>query len=301
MNNGNGNGDGDNGVQRLLDLGTHIHAATTRLAYDTQYRQFTAWCEAQGRWDDVAPAYPPEAVCEYLAVRAEMGQAYSTLMILVCAIKARTRDAGVPDPTRHELVRRALRGASRLLRRNSRQATGLTHRDMLKIRPIAKPKQWALLCLMRDCLLRRSEASAARWRDLVREPDGSGRLTVPHSKTDQTGKGAVLYVTDHTMLALKVIRPWPTPAVGEKIFGWSAGSISRNISQLAERAGLKGDYSGHSPRVGMAQDLARLGASLPEMQNAGRWKNPSMPALYCRSIDASESAVAKFSEFLMRD
>ena len=151
-------------------------------------------------------------------------------------------------------------------RRNRRQAAGLTHRDMLEIRPIAKPKQWALLCLMRDCLLRRSEASDARWRDLVREPDGSGRLTVPYSKTDQTGKGAVLFVSEDTMRALKVIRPWPTPAVGAKIFGWSAGSIARNITRLAERAGLKGDYSGHSPRVGMAQDLARLAASLPEIQ-----------------------------------
>ena len=78
---------------------------------------------------------------------------------------------------------------------------------MLKICPFAKAKQWALLCLMRDCLLRRSEASAAHWRDMVPEPDGSGRLTVPYSKTDQNGKGAVLCVSEKTMKALRAIRP----------------------------------------------------------------------------------------------
>ena len=101
------------------------------------------------------------------------------------------------------------------------------------------------------------------------------------------------------MKALKAIRPKPNPAVGEKFFGWSRPlTICENIARLAALADLKGDYSGHSPRVGMAQDLARLGASLPEMQNAGRWKDSRMPALYCRNMAAKESAVAKYKEFL---
>ena len=47
----------------------------------------------------------------------------------------------------------------------------------------------------------------------------------------------------------------------------------------------------------MAQDLARLGASLPQIQAAGRWKGPQMPADYIRSISSGHSAVAKFEEF----
>ena len=169
---------------------------------------------------------------------------------------------------------------------------------MKKIKPLATPRQWAMLCLMRDCLLRRSEAAAARWRDLSPEPDGSGRLTIPSSKTDQEGQGAVLYVTERTMKALKAIRPKPNPAVGARILGWRRPrTISRNIASLADLAELKGDYSGHSPRVGMAQDLSGLGASLPEMMNAGRWKSPEMVALYCRNIAAKESAVAKYKEY----
>ena len=169
---------------------------------------------------------------------------------------------------------------------------------MLKIAPFATPKQWALLRLMRDCLLRVSEAADARWRDLVEEADGTGRLTIPNSKTDQEGKGAVLFVSKATMEALELIRPGINPAVGEKIFRWCPKTICRNIARLAQQAELKGDYSGHSPRIGMVQDLARLGALLPEIQNAGRWSDPSMPARYIRSIDTGKSAVAKYSRFL---
>ena len=40
--------------------------------------------------------------------------------------------------------------------------------------------------------------------------------------------------------------------------------------------------SGHSLRVGSAQSLAAAGASVVEMQQAGRWKSPSMPGQYAR-------------------
>ena len=150
---------------------------------------------------------------------------------------------------------------------------------------------------MRDCLLRRSEAAAARWRDLEREPDGSGRFTVPCSKTDQEGEGAVLFVTKDTMKALLAIRPaFPKP--GEKIFDCHPSTVCRIIQRLAVRAGLYGDFSGHSPRVGMTQDLARLGSTLVEIQHAGRWKDPGMPGYYSRALSGGHSAVAKLEEFL---
>ena len=91
------------------------HSANTRRVYDSNYRLFVEWCEEQGRWVDVAPAYPHDAVLEYLAVKAERGYAASTLTQIVFALRCRFKDAGLPDPTRHELVDRALRGARRLL------------------------------------------------------------------------------------------------------------------------------------------------------------------------------------------
>ena len=52
---------------------------------------------------------------------------------------------------------------------------------------------------MSDALLRASEASALTIADLQRQPDGSGRLTVAHSKTDPEGKGSTLYIGEPTM------------------------------------------------------------------------------------------------------
>ena len=47
-------------------------------------------------------------------------------------------------------------------------------------------------------------------------------------------------------------------------------------------AGLKGIFSGHSLWIGSAQSLAASGASLVEMQTAGRGSSPAMPGHYAR-------------------
>ena len=52
----------------------------------------------------------------------------------------------------------------------------------------------ALLEVMRDGLLRLAEASALQRGDLEFHADGSGRLHVLRSKTDQTAEGTVLYL-----------------------------------------------------------------------------------------------------------
>ncbi|MCY4353265.1 MAG: tyrosine-type recombinase/integrase [Truepera sp.] len=63
----------------------------------------------------------------------------------------------------------------------------------------------------------------------------------------------------------------------------SARSVRRIIQARAEAAGVEGRVSGHSLRVGAAQSLAQAGASLVEMQQAGRWQSPSMPGHYARA------------------
>ena len=140
----------------------------------------------------------------------------------------------------------------------------------------------ALLQVMRDVLLRRSEASALRWGDVELHEDGSGRLHVTRSKTDQTAEGAVRYLGPAAVEALVAIRPNNEAVIdpGTKVFGLSAGQISRRIKAATKMAGLGDGYSGHSPRVGMAQDLSAAGAELPELMTAGRWDSPTMPAKY---------------------
>ena len=151
----------------------------------------------------------------------------------------------------------------------------------------------ALVSLMRDGMLRRSEAASLTWGDLVDEGDGTGRLTAARSKTDQEGEGAVLFVSAPTMETLRAIRPVDSDA-GDSLFGLSAEQIGRRVSSAAAAAGLGEGYSGHSARVGMAQDLARAGTELPALMTAGRWQSPTMPARYTRAEQAGRGAIARF-------
>ena len=57
---------------------------------------------------------------------------------------------------------------------------------------------------MRDGLLRRSEAAALTWGNVELQEDGSGRLHVARSKTDQSSEGVVLYLGPAA-----VQRSWP--------------------------------------------------------------------------------------------
>ncbi len=70
-------------------------------------------------------------------------------------------------------------------------------------------------------------------------------------------------------------------------------SVRQIVKDRAQAAGIAGRISGHSLRVGTAQSLAREGAGEVEMQTMGRWKSPTMPALYARKQLARRGAVAR--------
>ena len=53
-------------------------------------------------------------------------------------------------------------------------------------------------------------------------------------------------------------------------------------------------YTGHSGRVGIAQDLAKNGVELPALMTAGRWKSSKLPARYTERQAADRGAVARY-------
>ena len=65
------------------------------------------------------------------------------------------------------------------------------------------------------------------------------------------------------------------------------------VARIPREAGIAGRVSGHSLRIGSAQTLAEEGASLVELQTAGRWWSPSMPGRYVHGQEASRGAVAR--------
>ena len=65
----------------------------------------------------------------------------------------------------------------------------------------------ALVAVLSDGGLRRSEVSSLTWGDVQRWDDGSGRITIIRSKTDAEAQGAVVAITPAAMEALDAIRP----------------------------------------------------------------------------------------------
>ena len=288
----------------------HEVSDNTRRNYRSQWRRFTGWAREKGI--RTLPADPLQ-VAAYLAERLEKhGHKPATLQTAAAAIGFKHRDEGLPDPCESADVRNTLRSARRKAGMEQRQAEGLTDEALDAIVATAcQPRRWrggrresaeaaerrgirdiAIVRTMRDGLLRVSEAAELQWEDIEEEEDGTGRLLIRRSKTDPEGEGAVAFLSAHTMDSLKAIRARETD--DGRVFGLSAGSISRRIAQAAYAAGLGEGFSGHSPRVGMARDLARTGTALTRLMTAGRWRSPRMPALYTRNETVARGAVAHY-------
>jgi hypothetical protein len=81
-----------------------------------------------------------------------------------------------------------------------------------------------------------------------------------------------------------------------------AASVSPILKKLARRAapalrrhGIDPEgVSGHSCRVGMAQDLVAAGFDVVAIMQAGRWKSPEMVTRYTERLHAGRGAVAQY-------
>ena len=295
---------------RLQEAMASARSPSTRRCYRSQWNLWQEWAAARGH---IALPAQPVAVADYLLDRAQAGASIATVKLARSALAAVHKDAGHPDPTDNEGVRRVLAGLSRTISRPQQQAAALTREVQVAIQATAAfPRvlpsgqleshtkaqararvDIALVAVMRDALLRRSEAAALTWGDLETAADGSGRLMVQNSKTDQIGEGSVLYLSPATMDALSQIRP-AAPGPERSVFGLSPRQINRRLAAAARAAGVQGEFAGHSPRVGMAIDLAASGCELPALMTAGRWESPTMPARYTRAEAAGRGAVARY-------
>ena len=294
----------DRGVAQSLES---VLSDNTRRVYGAQWRIFEGWCD-----EVVLQSLPadPLTVARYLAVRANAGATIATLRLAASAIAKAHQLAGHESPGRDPGVRASLKGWGRRLARPQRQAGPLTA-DLLAViritavqprkrgRGIETPEQAqergkfdvALVAVLSDGGLRRSEAAALTWGDVQRWDDGSGRITVVRSKTDAEAQGAVVAITSAAMQALDAIRP--VGVGGEvKVFGLSESQIARRVKVIAKAAGLADweFYSGHSGRVGMARRMAQNGAPTHEIERQGRWKQGGgMVGRYTRGESAGSA------------
>ena len=287
----------------------------TRAMYNSAWRGFESWAQARGA---LALPASPALVAAYLAHLAEERRmSVATVRLHKAALAAVHKAAGHPDPTDNEPVKQIMKGIARAHGKPQKQAKPLTAEALAAVKATAKSRRtlggpgkrqesaeraaWrarvdvALLATLRDGLLRRSEAAALTWGDVEFRENGAALVTLRRSKTDQEAEGTVLYVGQETAQALLAIRPAPELLdQGISVFGMTARHIGNRVRAAAEAAGLGEGFTGHSGRVGMAQDLVKSGVELPALMTAGRWKSSKMPARYTERQAADRGAVARY-------
>jgi integrase/recombinase XerD len=77
----------------------------------------------------------------------------------------------------------------------------------------------------------------------------------------------------------------------------NSGSIAPIFKRVAQWIGMPARFvaevSGHSTRVGAAQDLAELDIDLAAITQAGGWKSTRMPLQYAEKINAARWGMAR--------
>lgn len=293
-------------LQIYSEAAAGAFSASTERALASDTRLWSAWCSDNGH--SPLPA-APGAVVAFVKAMAD-NRKPATVSRYLSSLAHMHRAVNAPDPTKTNEVTLAMRALRRSKPTRQRQAAPLNanilERLTVALTDSARDlRDIALLRLARDTLARRSELVAMDLSDLENGVDGSATIIIRRSKTDQDGQGAIQFVSPPTRAAIEAylaavgisdgamfrsIRK--NGAAGGRLTDRSVANI---FKRLAAAAGVNADHvSGHSARVGMAQDLMAAGAELPALMQAGRWKSPTMPARYGERQAASRSAVAKF-------
>jgi len=211
-------------------------------------------------------------------------------------------------------VRLALKRMHRRKGRRQDQAVGLTWPlrnrllDMAGERLI-DDRNRALLAVAYDGMLRRSELSALQVPDLLEEMDGGATLLVRRSKTDQEGEGEIVWIAPDSLALVCVWLErsgvadgslFRSVGKGGRIGGpLPPGQVPRIFKAMARDADLSasavGGLSGHSTRVGAAQDMIGAGIEMPAILHAGRWKSTAMVSRYGARLQACRSGAARLA------
>ena len=276
-------------------------AENTLKAYQRALQSLTNWLSGRTLSDTL--------LANYITSLHDNGKSPATIGQVVAAVKWQLKHQ--PQETLNFPITQAtLAGIRREGKDRGRgQVDGLIWQDVERVCIYAETegtliglRDASMIRLMSDCLLRISEVVAVNVGDFK-----GSTLTLRSSKTDQEGAGETLYVCEKTRELLKQYRKQAEISRGAVFRHIRRGghiqsdrlttvSARRIIQKRAHAAGVEGFISGHSLRVGSAVSLAQAGATVVDMQVAGRWKSSQMPAHYAKAELAERGAIARFKD-----
>ena len=158
-------------------------------------------------------------------------------------------------------------------------------------------------------------SSSPRRVNTPRSEIASATLLVRRGKTDPERAGAVVYSARDTT---RIVRAWfdgggiadgflfrSLSRTGTPGRSLDPSQIPRIFKGMARAADLPDDavdgLSGHSARVGAAQDMIASGVELAAILQAGRWKTTAMVNRYDERLMARRSGAAQLNRLQRRE
>lgn len=269
---------------------------------------------------------------DYLTWLQSAGRASSTIATHASLISMLHRNAGLLPPNTAPTVFRAIKKINRVAvvtGERTGQAVPFRLADLMTLDSrwansphLKEVRNLAFLHVAYSTLLRVSELARLRVGDLTRAEDGRIILDVAWTKTIvQTGglikalsalstrrltewiaisglagePDAFLFCPVHRTNKATLIteKPLTTPSL-EAIFAqaWREAGQGQPKTNKNRYSG----WSGHSARVGAAQDMAKQGYAVAQIMQEGTWKKPETLMRYIRNVDAHAGAMIDLME-----
>jgi site-specific recombinase XerD len=290
-------------LQELLAYLDGAYAPNTLRAYKADMLEFISYCDKAAKCP--LPA-DPNTVSTFLMQTIGTGIKSSTISRKVSSISAIHQLSCLSDPTKHSEVRITQRKIYRQLRTRFDQAYPITKALLTRLLNVCGDdlhglRDRALLLTAYESMRRRSELVALRVEDIEWNLDHSLSILLRRSKTDQSGQGMWIQLSANAGQAVKA---WLHAAVldsgyvfrgirpnGQATHSLCDCRVPRIYKFLAGKAKVAPEViqqiSGHSMRVGAAQDQLIAGASLPQIMAKGDWSKPETVIRYVEQIRPS--------------
>lgn len=276
------------------------YAPATLKSYRADIEIFENWC-----LEERLEPFPSDvgAICQFLEEQAP-GKAPSTVKRRLYAIRKAHRLLQLPDPTYDEDINITLRRIRRAKHARPKQAKGLTRKYLeafLEVQPEGPVglRNKAMLALGYELLTRRAELVALGTDDVEFREDGTLRVLIRRSKADPFGEGRLAFTSTKTASLVRDWLDWRGPSIkplfcpvyqGKAIQrALSTTTVKALIKTSAKETGLPKEivdqFSGHSLRVGAAQDLLCAGFDTVAIMRAGGWKSVNVLSRYLEKAE----------------
>ena len=279
----------------------------TKANYRWHLRQFAKWCRDR----DIATP-DDRIVSEFLTELFAKGYAPGTIGLFTDALNYEARLRDRKSPVGNE-TRSVMRGIAREGRERGRgQPEALTFEQYHQILDRAcEPRHCqesieranvrgrmdrAIATLLFMAAMRRSEVARLVWGDIDFTRDDYVYVSVKHSKSNPHGEREdVRVLSKRGAQALRDLRGYRFhEPLSARVVPFTDITINVRFKKCCKSIGLKGRYSSHSGRIGLASELCARGAPIQAVAVAGGWRSMDMVIHYSKKTERERGAVATY-------